>query len=51
MWIAGDADTKIYIFGTFHALDGKTDWFNDEVESAAARLVGIVRHELDSTAE
>ena len=29
-----DGDTKIYIFGTFHALDGKSDWFNDEVLSA-----------------
>ena len=29
-----DGDTKIYIFGTFHALDGKSDWFNDEVRSA-----------------
>ena len=29
-----DGDTKIYIFGTFHALDGKSDWFNDEVRTA-----------------
>ena len=29
-----DGDTKVYIFGTFHALDGKSDWFNDEVLSA-----------------
>ena len=29
-----DGDTKVYIFGTFHALDGKSDWFNDEVRSA-----------------
>src|SRR5688572_420284 len=29
-----DADTTVYIFGTFHALDGKDDWFNDEVKSA-----------------
>jgi uncharacterized protein YbaP (TraB family) len=34
LWVAGDADTKIYLFGTFHALDGKTDWFNDEVATA-----------------
>ena len=34
LWVAGDADTKIYIFGTFHALDGKADWFNDEVANA-----------------
>jgi len=29
-----DGDTKVYIFGTFHALDGKSDWFNDEVRNA-----------------
>ena len=36
MWVIGDHDTTIYLFGTFHALDGKTDWFNDEVLSAFA---------------
>jgi uncharacterized protein YbaP (TraB family) len=34
MWVVKDADTTIYLFGTFHALDGKTDWFNDEVRDA-----------------
>jgi len=34
MWVVKDADTTIYLFGTFHALDGKTDWFNDEVREA-----------------
>ncbi|HXG99904.1 MAG TPA: TraB/GumN family protein [Sphingomicrobium sp.] len=34
MWMVKDADTTIYLFGTFHALDGKTDWFNDEVRQA-----------------
>jgi uncharacterized protein YbaP (TraB family) len=29
-----DADTIVYIFGTFHALDGQTDWFNDTVRGA-----------------
>ena len=32
-----DKDTTIYLFGTFHALDGKTDWFNDEVKAAFDR--------------
>ena len=32
MWVVSDADTTIYLFGTFHALDGKRDWFNDEVQ-------------------
>ena len=29
-----DGDTTIYLFGTFHALDGRADWFNDEVKAA-----------------
>jgi hypothetical protein len=34
MWVVKDEDTTIYLFGTFHLLDGKTDWFNDEVKQA-----------------
>jgi uncharacterized protein YbaP (TraB family) len=34
LWVVKDADTTVYLFGTFHALDGKTDWFNDEVKTA-----------------
>jgi uncharacterized protein YbaP (TraB family) len=34
MWVVKDADTTIYLFGTFHGLDGKTEWFNDEVKTA-----------------
>jgi len=34
MWVVRDADTTIYLFGTFHMLDGKRDWFNDEVKAA-----------------
>jgi uncharacterized protein YbaP (TraB family) len=37
LWVVKDADTTVYLFGTFHALDGKTDWFNDEVRSAYDR--------------
>jgi uncharacterized protein YbaP (TraB family) len=29
-----DADTTVYIFGTFHALDGQSDWFRDRVRGA-----------------
>lgn len=29
-----DADTTIYVFGTFHALDARTHWFNDRVRNA-----------------
>jgi hypothetical protein len=34
IWVVNDQDTIIYLFGTFHALDGKTAWFNDEVKTA-----------------
>ena len=33
LWVARDADTTIYLFGTFHLLDGRP-WFNDEVRTA-----------------
>jgi uncharacterized protein YbaP (TraB family) len=32
-----DADTTVYIFGTFHALDGRSHWFNNEVRTAFDR--------------
>jgi uncharacterized protein YbaP (TraB family) len=34
IFVVRDADTTVYIFGTFHALDAKTQWFNDEVKDA-----------------
>jgi uncharacterized protein YbaP (TraB family) len=34
LFAVGDADTTVYIFGTFHALDGQTDWFKDNVRGA-----------------
>jgi hypothetical protein len=34
MWVVKDSDTTIYMFGTFHMLDGKRAWFNDEVKTA-----------------
>ena len=36
IWVVNDHDTTIYLFGTFHALDGKSAWFNDEVRTAFA---------------
>ena len=36
IWVINDHDTIIYLFGTFHALDGKSAWFNDEVRTAFA---------------
>ncbi|HET6940851.1 MAG TPA: TraB/GumN family protein [Sphingomicrobium sp.] len=34
IFVVNDEDTIIYLFGTFHALDGKSEWFNDEVRTA-----------------
>jgi uncharacterized protein YbaP (TraB family) len=34
IWIVRDADTIVYLFGTSHLLNGKQDWFNDEVKTA-----------------
>ena len=34
MFVVGDADTTVYIFGTFHALDGRSDWFTAQVRAA-----------------
>ena len=34
LWEIRDADTTIYLFGTFHQLDGRTVWFDDKVRKA-----------------
>jgi uncharacterized protein len=34
MWEIRDADTTIYLFGTFHTLDERTAWFDDKVRAA-----------------
>jgi uncharacterized protein YbaP (TraB family) len=34
MFVVRDGDTTIYIFGTFHALDGHSDWFNRQIKTA-----------------
>ena len=34
MFVVHDADTTIYIFGTFHALDARTQWFGAGVRNA-----------------
>lgn len=34
IFVVRDADTTVYLFGTFHALDGKSEWFNDQVKDA-----------------
>jgi uncharacterized protein len=34
MFVVHDADTTIYLFGTFHALDGQSRWFDSGVRTA-----------------
>src|SRR4051812_27740281 len=34
LWVVHDADTTIYLFGTFHALDGRSNWFSHGVRAA-----------------
>src|SRR5436305_11086062 len=34
IFVVHDADTTVYLFGTFPALDSKTEWFNDQVKDA-----------------
>src|SRR3954467_9076017 len=42
IFVVRDADTTVYLFGTFHALDGKTEWFNDQVKTAFDRSNELV---------
>src|SRR5437763_2896025 len=42
IFVVHDADTTVYIFGTFHALDSKTEWFNDQVKDAFERSDELV---------
>ena len=34
MFVVRDADTTVYLFGTFHALDGDPQWFDRGVRDA-----------------
>ncbi|MEO6312778.1 MAG: TraB/GumN family protein [Sphingomicrobium sp.] len=34
MWVIRDEDTTVYLFGTFHALDGRSQWFEDGIRDA-----------------
>ena len=34
IFVVRDADTTVYIFGTFHVLDGNSEWFNSKVRDA-----------------
>jgi uncharacterized protein len=42
LFVVRDADTTVYIFGTFHALDSRTQWFGDTVRDAFERSDGLV---------
>lgn len=42
LWVVNDHDTTIYLFGTFHALDGRSEWFNDEVMTAFSQSHELV---------
>jgi hypothetical protein len=42
MFVVHDGDTTVYLFGTFHALDGKAEWFNDQVKDAFERSDELV---------
>jgi uncharacterized protein len=34
LWVVQDADTTVYLFGTFHALDGRPGWFSRGIKAA-----------------
>ena len=34
LWVVQDTDTTIFLFGTFHALDGRSNWFSRSVRAA-----------------
>jgi uncharacterized protein YbaP (TraB family) len=34
LWVINDRDTVIYLFGTFHALDTRSNWFRQAVKTA-----------------
>ena len=34
LWMIKDADTTIYLFGTFHALDPNSSWFSSNIRTA-----------------
>ena len=42
MWQIRDADTVIYLFGTFHSLDARTAWFDDQLRAAFDRSGELV---------
>lgn len=50
LWLVSDEDTKIYLFGTMHALKPDVVWFDDAVADAFARSDELVLEMLDPDA-
>lgn len=42
LWVVHDEDTTVYLFGTFHAHDGKAHWFDHAVKDAFDRSDELV---------
>lgn len=42
LWVVKNHGTTIYLFGTFHALDGTTNWFKGDVKSAFERSQELI---------
>ncbi|HEV2596649.1 MAG TPA: TraB/GumN family protein [Sphingomicrobium sp.] len=42
LFVVRDSDTTIYIFGTFHALDGKSQWLGADVRNALEQSAELV---------
>ena len=42
MWRIDDADTTIYLFGTFHTLDARTAWFDAQLRTAFSQSGELV---------
>lgn len=42
LWVVGDADTTIYLFGTFHSLSPDTAWFDQRIHAAFDRSQQLV---------
>ncbi|MDT7933247.1 MAG: TraB/GumN family protein [Sphingomonadaceae bacterium] len=49
LWVVKDADTTIYLFGTFHLYNGRTNWFTGKVRDAFDRSNEVI-FEIDPTA-
>ena len=42
MFVVHDADTTVYLFGTFHALDGDPQWFGGDIRTASEQSGELV---------